>query len=52
VDCPIYDRGGLGAGASLTGPAILEETTSTTLVPPGCSASIDGYGNILIRTDA
>ncbi len=49
VGCPIYDRAGLGAGASLTGPAILEETTSTTLVPPGCTASVDGYGNILIR---
>jgi N-methylhydantoinase A len=52
VDCPIYDRSGLGAGAALTGPAILEETTSTTLVPPGCRASVDDYGNILIRTGA
>ena len=52
VDCPIYDRSGLGAGAALTGPAILEETTSTTLVPPGCRASVDNYGNILIRTGA
>ena len=49
VSCPIYDRARLAAGASLDGPAILEETTSTTLVPPGCGASVDGYGNILIR---
>ena len=52
VDCRIYDRRGLGAGASLTGPAIVEETTSTTLVPPGYQALVDDYGNILIRTAA
>ncbi len=52
VDCRIYHRRGLGTGASLTGPAIVEETTSTTLVPPGYQASVDDYGNILIRTAA
>ena len=52
VECPVYDRAGLGARASITGPAILEETTSTTLVPPGCRASVDDYGNVLIRTEA
>ena len=52
VECRIYDRRGLGAGASLTGPAIVEETTSTTLVPPGSHASVDEHGNILIRASA
>ena len=35
VDCPIYDRYALPAAASLTGPAIVEEFDSTTVVHPG-----------------
>ena len=49
VDCRIYDRELLGAGSEFEGPAIVEELTSTTLVPPGFLASTDEYGNIFIR---
>ena len=35
VDCPIYDRYSLGAGAALAGPAVVEEFDSTTVVHPG-----------------
>ena len=49
LDCRIYDRERLGGGSRLEGPAIIEERTSTTLVPPGFTANVDEYGNILLR---
>ncbi len=49
LDTGIYDRERLGAGSSLEGPAIIEERTSTTLVPKGFNARVDGYGNLVLR---
>ncbi|HSK16716.1 MAG TPA: hydantoinase/oxoprolinase family protein [Gaiellaceae bacterium] len=45
-----YDRAALRAGNRLEGPAIVHQYDSTTVVPPGLRASIDGYGNIVIET--
>ena len=47
----IYDRELLGSGSTLQGPAIVEEATSTTLIPPGFSGNVDEHGNILIRRE-
>jgi N-methylhydantoinase A/oxoprolinase/acetone carboxylase beta subunit len=30
------------------GPVVIEEQSSTTLVPPGSTAALDGHGNIII----
>ena len=49
VPTAIYDRYRLKAGNRFAGPAIVEEADSTTLVPPGCRARVDGYGNLLIQ---
>ncbi|MFN8457199.1 MAG: hydantoinase/oxoprolinase family protein [Anaerolineae bacterium] len=49
VDCPIYDREKLVAGASLTGPAIVEEWTSTTVVPPGWRLTVEKFGNLILE---
>jgi N-methylhydantoinase A len=46
----IVDRGDLAAGAAVDGPAIVEEGTATTVVPPGCSLSIDRFGSLIVRT--
>ena len=46
----IHDRKRLRTGMSVEGPAVIEEYDSTTLVPPGATARIDGYGNLLIET--
>jgi N-methylhydantoinase A len=51
VSCAIYDRARLGDGVRLRGPAVIEEQTSTTLVPPGFEASVDGHGNIFLRRE-
>ena len=48
VDCPVYDRAGLGPGATLEGPAIVEQMDSTTVVPPGQGLDCDAHGNLLL----
>ena len=48
-DAPILDRGKLGVGAVVTGPAIVQEMDSTTLVLPGHTATVDNVGNLLIN---
>ncbi|MBI1737345.1 MAG: hydantoinase/oxoprolinase family protein [Candidatus Rokubacteria bacterium] len=48
VDCPVFDRGDLGPGARLAGPAIVEQMDSTTVVHPGQVVVVDGWGNLLI----
>lgn len=48
VDTDIYDRERLKRGASFQGPAIVEQADSTTVVPPGCSVEVDGYGDMVI----
>ena len=44
----IYDRGLLKAGHRLHGPAIVEEATSTTVVPETRQVAVDGFGNLMI----
>ena len=47
-DAAIYQRESLTAGAAFSGPAIVEQFNSTTVVPPGMTATVDAYLNILI----
>jgi N-methylhydantoinase A/oxoprolinase/acetone carboxylase beta subunit len=47
-----YDRASLGAGNRLTGPAIVNQYDSTTVIPPGLEASVDRFGNIVIEVAA
>lgn len=46
--CPVYRRSQLLPGHALTGPAIIEQMDSTTIVPPGFHACIDTWSNIEI----
>jgi N-methylhydantoinase A len=48
---PIYERSRLGAGHAFTGPAIVEEPTTTTVVGPGDRATVDLYGNLVIEIE-
>jgi len=45
----VYKRDELSAGAQLRSPCIVTEYSSTTLIPPGASAEVDGYGNLIIQ---
>ncbi len=44
----IYDGDRLEPGMTFIGPAVIEQTGTTTVVHPGQAVSIDGYGNIHI----
>ncbi len=48
---PVYDRYLLPAGAVLTGPAIVEEKDSTTIVGPGTTGRVDEYLNLIVTFD-
>ena len=48
VPTPFYDREELRAGQTIAGPAVIEQYDSTTVIPPGLTAEIDRYGNIVI----
>ena len=50
VDTPVYDRYALAAGTSLSGPAIVEERESTTVLPPGLTAAVDEYATLIAET--
>lgn len=45
----IYDRDLLGSGAEFIGPAVIEESGSSTVIFPGQSVMIDDYGNIHVH---
>lgn len=48
ADCVVYDRTKLAAGHTFVGPAIVEEWTSTILIRPRQTVSIDEIGNLRI----
>jgi N-methylhydantoinase A len=45
----IYERSRLPLGARLAGPAIVEQSDTTTVIPPGVSALVDEAGNLRLR---
>jgi N-methylhydantoinase A len=47
----IYDRNQLGQNVVADGPAIIEDTDATTVVPPNARFETDTYGNILIQLE-
>ena len=49
VPCDIFDRARLAPGSTIDGPAILENVDSTVVIDPGWRASIDDYGNCIMR---
>ena len=52
VDCPIYDRYKLAADMQIAGPAIVEERESTSVLPPGVTAMVDEYANLVVEIGA
>ncbi|GAA1016353.1 5-oxoprolinase [Acrocarpospora pleiomorpha] len=43
---PVYERGDLGAERVFDGPAVIDEWTTTVIVPPRWSARVDQLGNL------
>ncbi|MGZ0246137.1 MAG: hydantoinase/oxoprolinase family protein, partial [Alphaproteobacteria bacterium] len=51
IDTAIWDRNALPVGATLTGPAIVEQLDSTIVVPDGWHAHVDGYRNLILTRE-
>ena len=48
VNAIVYDRNALPEGFSFAGPAIVQQSDTTTLVEPGWSCMVDGAGNLIV----
>jgi N-methylhydantoinase A len=49
IPTPIYTRERLRPGNRFAGPAIVEQMDATTLVPPGMTARVDAYLNLILE---
>jgi len=52
VSAGVYHRSALGAGDRITGPAIIEQDDTTTVLLPGWSARADALGNLHLERHA
>jgi N-methylhydantoinase A len=50
-DTPFFRRDDLGAGSVVRGPAVIEEDTATTIVPPFASAGVDRLGSLVLTLE-
>jgi len=48
----IYSRETLPAGATIAGPAVIQQIDATTVIEPGSAATVDAIGNLRIRVSA
>jgi N-methylhydantoinase A len=50
IETKVYNRALLTSDAAIEGPAIVEESSASTVVYPGQSVTVDVYGNLIIET--
>lgn len=48
VETAVYDRTKIPVLSEFAGPAIIDQLDSTIVVPPGCTAKVDEYRNIIM----
>jgi len=48
----VYQRTSLEPGACLTGPALIVQPDCTTVIHPGQTVHVDGFGNLIVATGA
>ena len=46
----VFERGRLGPGSELEGPAVVEEPAASTVVFPGQRLQVDDFGNLVVDT--
>ncbi|MEJ2407904.1 MAG: hydantoinase B/oxoprolinase family protein [Novosphingobium sp.] len=51
-DVPLYLREGLAEGFAATGPLLVVDDVSTTVVEPGWAVRVDAIGNLVLTRDA
>jgi len=52
IDTPVYARADLLQGHTVSGPALIEESASVTVLDPGKTMAVDRYGNLLLSNAA
>lgn len=48
LDTPIYERATLKSGQKIMGQCLIEEATSTSVIPPGWKVEVDKYENLMV----
>src|SRR5690625_2731486 len=51
IDTDVYDRHKLGAHMTIQGPPIVEEQSSSTVIYPNQTLTVDAYGNLMIEME-
>ncbi len=49
TDCPIYDRAKMASSLTITGPAIIEESGGTSVVPPDWTVTVHDSGTLICQ---
>ncbi|MCA0044913.1 hydantoinase/oxoprolinase family protein [Celeribacter litoreus] len=52
VEVPVYDRAALKPGNTITGPAIVEQMDTTTVILPDMTGTVDPYLNLILEVRA
>ncbi len=50
IDTPLFRRADLAPGMRFDGPAIVEQTDTTTVIEPSMRVKIDGFGNLVVES--
>jgi N-methylhydantoinase A len=48
VETTVYDRARLAPGATISGPAVVEEEGSTLVIGPGGAGRVAASGNLIV----
>ena len=48
---PLYEREQLTCGNRISGPALVSQMDSTTVLPPGWGGAVDPFGNLLLEPE-
>ena len=48
-EVPVYERDGLEAGTRVDGPALVQEASTTLVLPVGASLVVDGSGSLIVE---
>ena len=51
VPAQVLDRAAMATGFTFRGPAVVEQSDTTTLVEPGWRGSVDGAGNLILERE-
>ena len=51
VEATLYERDKLDIGATIAGPAIVEQFDATTMIPRAWTACVDGYRNLILQRE-